>query len=125
MSVLFTPLRARGIRAAPSRDPQARKADERTYILTLLGGDTGLRIGEIIALRWTDLDVKRRLLTVARSEWQGEETSPKGGQSRVIPMTTRLAAALEAHRDPCTPVLSNNDASGIDQGTSRAEKSPA
>jgi integrase len=56
-----------------------RKAGERTHILTLLGGDAGLRIGEIIALEWSDLDLRHRLLKVQRSEWQGSwgaRTSP-------------------------------------------------
>ena len=68
-------------------------------LLTLLGGDAGLRIGEAIALEWTDIDFKRRLMTVARSEWQGAVSAPKGGQSRTVPLTTRLVATLEAQRN--------------------------
>jgi len=92
----------------------ASLADERTYVLSLLGGDAGLRIGEIIALEWTDLDMKRRLVKVQRSEWQGAVSAPKGGQSRTVPMTARLATALEARRGPRTRVLTKDDGTGID-----------
>jgi len=103
----------------------AQRADERTHILTLLGGDAGLRIGEIIALEWTDLDMRRRLVTVQRSEWQGEISSPKGGQSRVVPMTARLATALEAHRNLRTRILLKDDGSGVDWHWAREKMATA
>jgi integrase len=37
----------------------------------LLGGQAGLRCGEIMALEWSDIDFAKRQLTVARSEWKG------------------------------------------------------
>ena len=43
-------------------------------------------------------DLRRRLLTVSRSDWHGHVTSPKGGRSRAVPMTEKVAAALSAHR---------------------------
>ncbi|PWU08793.1 MAG: site-specific integrase [Verrucomicrobia bacterium] len=54
--------------------------------------------GKIIALEQTDVDHKRKLLTVARSDWYGQVGSPKGGKTRRIPTTGRLAAALQAIR---------------------------
>jgi integrase len=66
--------------------------------MVLLGGDAGLRLGEIIALEWRDIDVAARRLTVQRSEWLGHVTVPKGGRSRQLPMTQRLSAALKATR---------------------------
>lgn len=68
------------------------------HLVVLLGGDAGLRCGEMMALEWTDVDFSRRQLRVQRSEWKGKVTSPKGGQPRCIPMTARLAAALRAHK---------------------------
>jgi integrase len=67
-------------------------------VLVLLGGDAGLRRGEFVALEWTDLDFKRRMINVQRSEWNGHVTIPKGGRGRRVPMTERLAAALQAYR---------------------------
>lgn len=72
--------------------------DPRIELLVLLGGDAGLRRGEAIALEWTDVDLKRRTLHVQRSEWRGQVTVPKGGRSRRLRLTERLAAALQAHR---------------------------
>ena len=66
--------------------------------MVLLGGDAGLRLGEIIALEWRDVDLQARRLTVQRSDWQGHVTVPKGGRSRQLPMTQRLTAALKAAR---------------------------
>ena len=76
----------------------ARKRDAQTYRMVLLGGDAGLRLGEIIALEWRDVELSARRLTVQRSEWLGHVTVPKGGRSRRLPMTQRLTAALKAAR---------------------------
>ncbi len=77
--------------------PEARVSTE-VLITVLLGGDAGLRMGEMIALEQSDLDFRRRLLNVSRSDWHRQVTSPKGGRSRQVPMTEKLAAALLAHR---------------------------
>jgi integrase len=64
--------------------------------MALLGGDAGLRLGEIIAVEWRDVELGARRLTVQRAEWLGHVTVPKGGRSRRLPMTQRLTAALKA-----------------------------
>jgi integrase len=76
----------------------ARKRDWQAYLMVLLGGDAGLRLGEIIALEWRDVELTARRLTVQRSEWLGHVTVPKGGRSRQLPLTQRLTAALKAAR---------------------------
>jgi len=76
----------------------ARKRDAQAYLMVLLGGDAGLRLGEIIALEWRDVELSARRLTVQRSEWLGHVTVPKGGRSRQLPMTQRLTAALRGVR---------------------------
>lgn len=35
---------------------------------------------------------------MGRSDWKGHVTVPKGGRLRRVPLTTRLAAVLRAHR---------------------------
>jgi integrase len=65
----------------------ARKRGTDAYLMVLAGGDAGLRLGEIIALEWRDIDLAARRLTVERSDWQGHVTVPKGGRSRQLPMT--------------------------------------
>ena len=77
--------------AATTIDPSAR-------VIVLLGGEAGLRCGEMLGLDWTDVDFAKRQLCVQRSEWHRHVTTPKGGRLRYVPMTARLATALRAHR---------------------------
>jgi integrase len=76
----------------------ARAIDQRTYLIVLLGGEAGLRCGEMIALEWGDVDLTKRQLCVRRSDWNGQVGTPKGGRQRYVPLTRRLTAALAEHR---------------------------
>jgi integrase len=76
----------------------ARRIDGRTLLIVLLGGEAGLRCGELMALEWTDIDLSKRQLWVRRSEWKGEVTVPKGGRPRLVPLTSRLAETLQTQR---------------------------
>jgi integrase len=60
----------------------------------MLGGDGGLRLGEILALHWEDIDFTAGVITVRRSVWRGIVGTTKSGRERKIPMTRRLARAL-------------------------------
>lgn len=70
----------------------------REQVVVLLGADAGLRRGEVLGLEWTDLDTKRGEIVVQRAVYRGVEGTPKSGESRTVPMTDRLRAALAAHR---------------------------
>jgi integrase len=59
----------------------AKILDRNAYLVVLLGGEAGLRCGEIIALEWGDVDLAKRQLCVQRSEWRGHITVPKAGDS--------------------------------------------
>ena len=76
----------------------AEATDWRTLLIVLLGGEAGLRCGEMMALEWTDIDLPRRHLCVARSEWKGQVTMPKGGRLRYVPLTVRLEDTLKQYR---------------------------
>jgi integrase len=76
----------------------ASKLDWRIQAMVLLGGDAGLRSGEILALEWTDVDFRRGQLHIRQSEWPGYVTVPKGGRDRRVPLTKRLASLLAANR---------------------------
>lgn len=76
----------------------ARKLDRRAELVVLLGSNAGLRLGEILALRWSNVLLDRGVVRVAESEWNGEVSLPKGGRHRDVPMSARLMAALKAHR---------------------------
>jgi integrase len=76
----------------------AERFDARAYLLVLLGGEAGLRCGEMMALERSDIDLSKRQICVQRSDWKGHVTVPKGGRIRYVPMTIRLAEALQKHR---------------------------
>lgn len=57
----------------------------------------GLRRGEVFGLRWRDVDLQRRRLTVARS-YAG---APKSGEARHLPLPDELEPILRAWRSRC------------------------
>lgn len=60
---------------------------------------TGMRLGELLALRWINLDFASRQLTITHSLWRGQLVSPKTKASeRTIHMPTVLIDMLLAHR---------------------------
>lgn len=72
----------------------ARTEGEWMAVSVLLAGDGGLRLGEVLGLRWEDVDLVARRLTVARQIRKGVEGTPKGGRRRSVPMTAALASVL-------------------------------
>jgi integrase len=67
--------------------------------IVLLAVLTGMRIGEILALRWKRLDLLRATIEVAETFSDGQFGSPKTRSSnRVIPMSSSLRNVLDAHR---------------------------
>jgi integrase len=67
--------------------------------LFLTAALTGMRLGELLALQWSDLDWNSGTIRVRRSVWQGEFQDPKSARSvRTIGMSPRLAAALFGHQ---------------------------
>ena len=47
---------------------------------------TGLRHGELLALRWRDVDFADHVIRVRRSYAEGVLTTPKSGKVRSLPM---------------------------------------
>jgi len=68
------------------------------YLFVLLGGDGGLRCGEMIALEWSNVDFPRGVVKVRQSEWEGHLTLPKSNRERTVVLTDRLKAALLKNR---------------------------
>jgi integrase len=94
----------------------AKRRGVDAYLVVLLGGEAGLRRGEITALEWGDIDVKKRQLCVQRAVWKGHTEAPKGGRLRYVPLTARLAAALQAARHLRGPlVFSDRSGRGVDE----------
>lgn len=75
----------------------------RLFPIVLLALGTGLRRGEILGLRWTDIDLDRRALSVAQSLEQTKAglrfKTPKTKRSRrTIALSPSLAEELQSHR---------------------------
>jgi integrase len=75
----------------------------------LVSADAGLRLGEVRALKWEDIDFVAGHLTVNHSYWRKIIGPPKGGRSRKIPMTERLKRALQSVRHLKGPLVFCND----------------
>ncbi|MGI8904100.1 MAG: tyrosine-type recombinase/integrase [Solirubrobacteraceae bacterium] len=55
---------------------------------------TGIRVGELLTLRWADVDLEARTLLVRRNLSAGVETEPKGRRHRFVPLPDPAIAAL-------------------------------
>jgi integrase len=73
------------------------------YVAIAIAVHTGLRKGELLGLRWTDLDLQTRRLTVARS-YRG---TPKSGKARHLRLPKELLPVLMAWRPLCPPSPDN------------------
>jgi len=69
-------------------------ADEQDSALFLTGALTGLRMGELLALRWRDVDFPAQALRVTASYTFGKLGTPKSGLGRVVPLVEEVAQAL-------------------------------
>jgi integrase len=74
----------------------------RLLIPTMLAVLCGLRRGEVVALKWRNVDLARgRLSVVESAEQVGTQVRykpPKNGKGRTLAMSARLIEALRAHR---------------------------
>ncbi len=91
---------------------------------------TGLRAGELRALRWRNVDVKRRTLRVVRANASSSrgtqfEKTPKGMKGRAVPLIPAAIDALErvariaGKRDPMALVFPTFGGMPIDTGRLR------
>ncbi len=71
---------------------QSARPELRLFILAAL--QTGGRRGELVALRWSDIDMKTRTVTFANT---------KNGERRVVPLTDTLREALQTLPRPLDP----------------------
>jgi integrase len=81
---------------------------------------TGLRKGELVALRWRDVDWEASRIRVRRNYTRGEFGTPKSRRSsRSVPMTSELATELRRvwnqtiYRDPDDLVFAHPDHGGV------------
>lgn len=79
---------------------------------------TGLRRGELLALRWTDVDLVAGKVLVRQAVYDGVIDTPKGSRQREVPLSDEVIRALKGARHLkgeyifCTPkgrILTKNE----------------
>lgn len=68
--------------------------DERDAAVYATAAFAGLRMGELRALRWCDVDFPRSVIRVRASYAEGEVSVPKSGKVRSVPMVDGVAQRL-------------------------------
>jgi len=66
------------------------------YPFFLMAARTGMRLGELLALKWDDIDFNSSYIWVKRSYRRGRYTRPKNGKNRKTDMSNQLAETLQA-----------------------------
>ena len=79
--------------------------EEEHLAMVMTAVKAGLRRGELMALRWEDVDFVIGKILVRRSVWKGKVTSPKNYRHREVPMSPRLMRALKSHRHLRGPLV--------------------
>jgi integrase len=70
---------------------------EAMYVLAIT---VGLRQGELLGLKWEDVDLEGGKLQVRRTLYKGNFTTPKTAKSRrTVKLTVRAVEALKRHRE--------------------------
>jgi integrase len=69
-------------------------ASEQDAAIYLTAPFTGLRRGELVALRWRDVDFARRHVRVTASYTERSLTTPKSGKVRSVPLAPVVGEAL-------------------------------
>lgn len=72
----------------------AAAESEQDAALYLTAAFTGLRFGELAALRWPDIDWQRDLIHVRRALARGQIEAPKSGKVRSVPLIAEVAQVL-------------------------------
>ena len=78
-----------------ARDELEHFEDSRDSEAVRVAAYAGLRLGELLALRWRDVDWTGSALTISRSLSSGVEGTTKTGHVRRVPMADQAAAALD------------------------------
>jgi integrase len=80
-------------------------ADQEWRTMITIAATTGLRRGELRALRWRDVDLEVPQLLVQRAAWKDHVSSPKSGRARLVPLCERARNAFRAHPHRCDLVF--------------------
>jgi integrase len=70
------------------------RSDSQDAAAVRISAYTGLRLGELLALRWSDIDWAGSALTVSRAISARQESATKSGKIRRVPLPDQAVAAL-------------------------------
>jgi len=76
-------------------DDVERGDDRQDAELVRVAANAGLRLGELLALRWRDVDFAGHALTISHAMSAGVESSTKSGRVRRVPLPDQAAGALD------------------------------
>jgi hypothetical protein len=81
-----------------------RASDEQDAATFLVAAFCGLRMGEVLALTWREVDFTRRVIRVRASYTHHRLDTPKSSSMRAVPMADPVARALDqlSHRENST-----------------------
>jgi integrase len=77
---------------------EAAACEPHWHSMILVALETGLRLGELRALGWEDVDLERRRLTVRYSITDGIVGTPKSGKIRHVPLSEEVCMTLSRFR---------------------------
>ncbi len=109
----------------------AAAASEQDAAIYLTAAMTGLRRGELVALRWRDIDFDGQAIRVRANYSHGQLVTPKSGKVRSVPMVPDVARALARlrHRENFTagpdPVFAGATGGHLDASALRRRYSTA
>lgn len=83
------------------------------YYITLIGLKTGLRIGEIMGLTWSDIDFKNHKINIDK-QWKEIEKNKYGfgplkskNSNRIVPIPPNLSKELKMYKSMSMPQIDN------------------
>lgn len=90
--------------------------DPHWQAMTICAFRSGLRMGELLGLRWEDVDFERRQLSVRRSIVHGIVASPKSNKVRHVPLSDDLLEALAGLRPKTGYVFQQSNGEPMTRG---------
>ena len=89
-----TQLAAGGAHAKDEHEAWRMLQNQQDAVAVILAAFCGLRLGELLALRWRDVLWSAQRVHIQRSYAHGVETTTKGRRGRVVPLSDQAAQAL-------------------------------
>ena len=98
------PAQERRILTIPQIEALASAMPGRYRTLVTFAAYTGVRLGELRALTWSDIDLEARTARIDKTLYRDRlQRSTKSGHNRTVPLPPHIAEELRAHRERCAP----------------------